>query len=151
MEQLFSKIELLQNSASADEIERHLHACDRLFVPRLSSRVDIPSYASKIFKHAYRCEAWHHHHLIGMVAAYLNDFENKTGFITSVSIERAYQGRGLARRLLQQCIDAAKDHSILQLKLEVNSSNLPAIKLYRDFGFESERAEGDIIKMIKKI
>lgn len=56
--------------------------------------------------------------------------------LLNISIERGVQGQGYGARLLQFVMELAAAHGGRQLLLEVRLSNAPAIKLYRQFGFE---------------
>jgi ribosomal protein S18 acetylase RimI-like enzyme/2-polyprenyl-3-methyl-5-hydroxy-6-metoxy-1,4-benzoquinol methylase len=124
------------NKASAAQIADHLLHCDADFVPPLSGRVEINDYARKIVSKATRFEAWSGSTLVGLVAAYCNDQENRIAYISSVSVLRAWTGKGIASRLMSQCIEHAKASGMRQIGLEVAGDNTPAIKLYEKGGFE---------------
>lgn len=126
----------LLNKASAAQIADHLLRCDVDFVPPLSGRVEINDYARKIESKATRFEAWSDGTLVGLVAAYCNDQESRIAYITSVSVLRAWTGKGIAARLMSQCIEHAKASGMRQISLEVGGDNAPAIKLYKKSGFE---------------
>lgn len=55
--------------------------------------------------------------------------------LLNISIARAFQGRGLGRRLLQHFIEIACRHGGQMMFLEVRSSNTSAIGLYESMGF----------------
>lgn len=128
-------VEYLLNKASELEIAKHLLDCDADFIPPLSNRVDISRYAHKIASRATRFEAWSGSTLVGLIAAYCNDQENRIAYITSVSVMREWVGQGIAADLLKQCITYAKDSGMRQISLEVESNNQPAIGLYEKQGF----------------
>lgn len=129
------EIEYLINKASLTEITEHLLSCDADFVPRLSARVNIKAYAKRIAGNAIRIEAWTSGTLIGLVAVYCNDLERGTAYITSVSVLRAWVGKGIATRLVSRCIEQAKASQMKRIGLEVSKENAPAIKLYEKSGF----------------
>ena len=91
-------VEYLTNKASVAEIADHLLRCDTDFVPPLVGRVEITDYAKKIANMAMRFEAWAGGTLIGLVAAYCNHQESRIAYITSVSVLRAWMGKGIAAR-----------------------------------------------------
>ena len=77
--------------------------------------------------------------------AKLND--NKVGFVTatcvqdfadieSVFVNPNYRGKGIAKSLLTVLEKELKEVGIQNVLLEVRSSNLPALSLYKGFGFE---------------
>lgn len=128
------------NTASATEMVAHLTHCDLNFVPPLSSRVEISAYAAKIASSAIRCEAWSQDSLIGLVAAYCNDQNSRIGYITSVSVSSEWTGKGIATRLMQQCIAQAALSGMSLIKLEVARDNTQAISLYKKLGFCIDQA-----------
>ena len=128
-------VEYLTNKASVAEIADHLLRCDTDFVPPLVGRVEITDYAKKIANMAMRFEAWAGGTLIGLVAAYCNHQESRIAYITSVSVLRAWMGKGIAARLMGVCIEYAKASGMQQIGLEVTVQNAPAIKLYAKSGF----------------
>ncbi|OQV39702.1 ribosomal-protein-alanine N-acetyltransferase [Pantoea vagans] len=53
----------------------------------------------------------------------------------NIAVDPAFQRRGLGRQLLQHLIDELIKRDVLTLWLEVRASNLPAITLYEQLGF----------------
>lgn len=140
-------VEFSLNAASAAQITRHLLRCEADFVPPLSGRVAIDDYARKIARNATRFEAWSGETLIGLVAAYCNDQEKRVAYITSVSVLQAWVGKGIAARLLGQCVENAKASGMRKICLEVARANNPAIKLYEKSGFVARKANASVITM----
>lgn len=130
-----AEIEYLSNQASAGQIAEHLLYCDAYFVPPLSGRVEISSYAQKMVDKATRFEAWASGTLAGLVAAYDNNQEKRIAYITSVSVLKEWTGQGIAERLMNQCVEYVKASGMWQIRLEVAAENTPAIKLYEKSGF----------------
>jgi ribosomal-protein-alanine N-acetyltransferase len=121
--------------ASKNSILTHLNECNYSFIPPLSETVNLDQYSDKISSHAETFEVWTKERLISLVAAYLNDFEKKVGFITNVSTSPEYSGNGLAQKLLKNCIDHAKKLGFISLLLQVHCENTSAINLYKKFNF----------------
>ena len=140
-------VEYLLNKASELEIAKHLLHCDADFIPPLSNRVDINNYAQKIASRATKFEAWSGDTLVGLVAAYCNDQENRLAYITSISVLREWMGQGIAANLLKQCITHAKDSGMRQISLEVASNNQPAIGLYEKNGFVAGQTNTPFVNM----
>jgi len=140
-------VEYLSNKASETEIAEHLSRCDADFVPPLGGRVELSAYAQKIASRATRFEAWSNGALVGLVAAYCNDEDKRVAYITSVSVLKTWIGRGIAKRLLSQCIEHAKISGMLQISLEVASDNAPAVNLYEENGFVAGKENAPFISM----
>ena len=128
-------IDTRRNRAGAAQIDTHLRACDNSFVPALSRRVEIDAYAGKIVARAERFEAWSGDHLIGLLAAYCNDPEQRVAFVTSVSVAPQWQGRGIASLLLQDCIEHVRRSGMQRIELEVNVRSSAATHFYKKHGF----------------
>jgi ribosomal protein S18 acetylase RimI-like enzyme len=140
-------IEFGLNRADEAEIARHLRSCDTDFVPPLSGRVEVDAYAHKIVSKADRFEAWADGELVGLIAAYCNDVEHSIAFITSVSVRREWQGRGLASQLLQRCIGHVATSGFKRVELEVDRANSSAIKLYEGTGFKVDKVTDSSMMM----
>jgi ribosomal protein S18 acetylase RimI-like enzyme len=123
------------NDASEAQIGHHLEECDTEFVPQLSVRTDIRGYANRLATRSTRFEAWHQAELVGLVAAYFDGAEDRSGFITSVSVLRQWNRMGIASRLISQCVERARESGLERVRLEVGRDNLAAITLYERMSF----------------
>ncbi|MED5388733.1 MAG: ribosomal protein S18-alanine N-acetyltransferase [Pseudomonadota bacterium] len=56
--------------------------------------------------------------------------------VLNIAVAPAWQRRGIARRLLQQAMEAARADAMTVVYLEVRESNQSAQALYRQLGFE---------------
>jgi ribosomal protein S18 acetylase RimI-like enzyme len=140
-------VEYQLNKASEVEIAEHLARCDADFIPPLSGRIEIKSYAKKIVSKAMRFEAWSGTMLVGLVAVYCNDQVNRVAYITSVSVLREWLQNGIATRLMAQCITHAKVLEMRQISLEVGEKNFGAIKLYEKNGFIPGKLNTPLVTM----
>ena len=57
------------------------------------------------------------------------------GDITNVAVHPAHRRRGIAAKLVEALLDAARDEGITAIHLEVRAGNTPAIALYESRGF----------------
>jgi ribosomal protein S18 acetylase RimI-like enzyme len=140
-------IEYREQSAGAEVIQAHLESCSPRHEPPLAPRVDLRAYALKIQGHATTFEAWADGALVGLVAAYLNDTDTRTGYITNVSVADGYVGRGIASKLMRMCLERAAAAGMQAVKLEVGRGNAAAIALYRKLGFGESGRRDDFITM----
>jgi ribosomal protein S18 acetylase RimI-like enzyme len=109
--------------------------CDRDFIPNLSSRINISDYSVKLFNDAKRFEAWNGSELVGLVAAYFNDTETLSVYITNVSVKKEFQRQGIARSLVIKCTNDAMVGGFKDVCLEVAPNNNPALAMYKSIGF----------------
>jgi len=58
------------------------------------------------------------------------------GEIYRVAVRSEYRQRGIAYRLLDYSVKTSRGKGLENLFLEVRSKNIPAIKLYRAYGFD---------------
>lgn len=134
-------------TASRADMHSHLKKCDDMFMPPLSSRVDLVEYSNKLFDKSVSFEAWHRTVLIGMANAYLAGADNGAGFITNVSVLVDYRGKGVASKLLTMCLEHLRNHGVSLVRLEVSCQNHPAIKLYSSAGFRTVKRSGENLLM----
>jgi ribosomal protein S18 acetylase RimI-like enzyme len=127
------------NRVGAEKIAAHLRASNTGFVPSLSNRVNIDEYARKIADKAQHFNAWLNNRLIGFMATYCNQTTSQSlkdaAFITSVSVLPDWQGRGIASRLMKDCITHVYNLGFVRIKLQVDNRNSVAKALYERFGF----------------
>jgi ribosomal protein S18 acetylase RimI-like enzyme len=96
-------------------------------------------------------EAWSQGILIGLVAAYLNDQETRTDFITTVSVISDYAGQGIAKELLQHRIVRARDLGFVEIHPEVHPGNMRAISLYTSEGFVVSERRAEALMMTPQL
>lgn len=135
-----------EDRASEMEILAHLQRCDARFVPPLSTRVDLPTYAHRLYTRARRFEAWADDSMIGLLASYL-DNGGGTAFISNVSVEEGFLGCGVASTLLAQMIACAGMEGLTHVRLHVNTANVAAQNLYEKHGFRTCTGAGEQMLM----
>ena len=65
-------------------------------------------------------------------------FAPDEGQIINIATHPDHRRKGAARKLMEAIIDDAKARGFVQLSLEVRVGNIPAIELYRSYGFTIE-------------
>ena len=143
MEKLFYKL----NTANEKQINLHLEKCKEFFVPPLDQTVAIDEYANRIFKNSITFEAWVDQALVGLIAAYYNDFDKYVGYITNVSVDQSMKGQRVATVMMEHCIQYAKENYFKAIRLEVNQHNEAALQLYKKFNFIETDSKKDSILM----
>ena len=56
--------------------------------------------------------------------------------ITDIVVKKSFRRQNIGSILLKQLISLSKKQNVTSITLEVNSTNLPAQKLYENFGFK---------------
>ncbi|MDQ2943217.1 MAG: GNAT family N-acetyltransferase [Candidatus Dormibacteraeota bacterium] len=140
-------IEFREGTATQEDIQAHLEGCDGNFSPRLSLKVDIHEYSRKVSTKSQTFEAWFGDTLVGLVAAYLTDSGARSGFITNVTVAKAFMGRGIASVLLDRCLDRSRQEGMEAIGLEVSMQSREAIRLYEKLGFSELERKGEIVVM----
>jgi ribosomal protein S18 acetylase RimI-like enzyme len=142
-----SQIKYKTKTATVKEIYSHLKECNYNSYPHLDERVNVKEYSIKLFDKSVTFEAWVDNILVGLVATYFNDMENRSGYITNVSITKNYMGLGIASELMNMCIRYASQYNFKEIELEVYKDNNPAILLYKKYGFMDCKNRGDFVLM----
>jgi ribosomal protein S18 acetylase RimI-like enzyme len=135
------------NTAEENDIFIHLKECNDYFIPYLDETVNIASYSKKIFYNAVKFEVWDKEFLVGILAVYLNNLNNRIGYITNISVLNKYSRRGIASNLIKNCIKYAAKKNFKEIVLEVNNGNESAINLYRKFRFTEISKNSNNTKM----
>lgn len=128
-------INFKQKKLSKNEIFNYLIENQDIFIPRLDTRLNIAEYALKLHMYARHFCAFNNEKLVGLIACYYNDHLSRTGFISSVSVNKKYQGLGIMTNLLDLVIDYGKKNNFEKLKLEVRLENNSVTAIYKKVGF----------------
>ena len=62
----------------------------------------------------------------------------KIAGIEIINVDPRYHGEGIGSRLLSAAEEDMKNKKINKVRLEVSTGNIPAIRLYKKFGFKQE-------------
>lgn len=57
--------------------------------------------------------------------------------LNNIVVKKSCRGKGIGGELLESLIELCSDMSIKSFTLEVNTENIPAINLYKKFGFKN--------------
>lgn len=134
-----------RNRADEAALLAHLQAADAQFLPSLSSRVDLSDYAAKLHRWAERFEAWDGSELVGLVATYCNS--PASAFVSSVSVLPSWQGCGVARELMHQCLLHVRQSGLTSVSLHVSPQAGAAVSLYRALGFAEESRDDSRLEL----
>lgn len=128
-------MEILRKQLTKESILRYLSDNSEIFIPPLVPRIKLEEYADKISKYATHFSAYYNNEIVGLMACYFNHPQKEIGFITSISVIKNFQDKGIAIKLIEESIRYAKSQKYKKLRLEVFQQNLPAITLYHKMLF----------------
>lgn len=113
-----------------------LKSSDLEFTPSLSSRINLHNYAKKLHDNGSLFEAYIDRELVALVVMYANDNITKNAYITYVYCKKEYRKLGIANQLIKNAFEKLKENNFKSVSLEVTTDNVPAINLYKKFGFK---------------
>ena len=121
----------------------------RLFQPKdtfpvihLSSKVLTEHYDSGLFSYLYESSPWgfwvceFNQEIIGFIIGI--QFQERTGRILMIGIEKAYRKQGIAQMLLKQILTEFQKRFLTIIELEVKTTNKTAITFYQKNHFKIE-------------
>jgi mycothiol synthase len=121
----------------------------RFTVQGIQSRIDeLPDFDPARFL----C-AWDGDQIVSMVLAHGSLFygEPHDAWVWLVGTRQAYQGRGLARILLNRVLTICKAHGYQRVGLHVDSENPPAVTLYEKLGLKKTRQRVHFEKVLGEV
>ncbi|MGO2169059.1 GNAT family N-acetyltransferase [Pseudoalteromonas sp. AOP31-A2-14] len=111
-----------------------LIAVDSDFYPSLSSRVNLEQYTSKLLEKGRVFGVYKENKLIGAVAIYMNDVDNKVSYCPFIAVLPDFRAQGISLLLIESAIAELKRQEFKKLSLTVRADS-PASKLYKKVGF----------------
>jgi mycothiol synthase len=75
----------------------------------------------------------------------VSDREPATGEVYVIGVAPAAQGTGLGRQLLAAGLDHLRGRGVGEVVLYVEADNVPAVRLYRSFGFTHDAEDTDVM------
>lgn len=126
-----------------------LGTCDKDFMPILSQRIDIGSYAKKLSQYAQVYCLVSEKQIFGMCAIYLNN--GIEAFITSFNVTQQFQNQGYGKILMQHVLHEAKQQNYKIIILEVDKNNEKAILFYKKNSFVVEEEHENWLVMKAKL
>ncbi len=132
---------LTYRSFSVHESElltRLLIQLDSSFPIPLSEKTELSSYAKKLLGSGTAYGAWEDGQPVGICGFYANDLTAGKAYVSVLGVLSSHQRRGIARKLLQDCLVLCRRAGMHWCCLYTHKTNLGAIALYRSFGFTEE-------------
>lgn len=82
--------------------------------------------------------------IVGMIGAFTNPEEPGVATVVGVYVSPSARGKGIGRAMLQAILAVVFTAGIPTARLGVNSEQVPALSLYRSFGFEVYESESSL-------
>lgn len=117
-----------------DSIFTFLSEIDLDFPTPLSQRIDLKDYSKKLVSYATIFKISHDDEIIGMVALYCNNVEDRYAYIPLLGVLKDFRGLGISSMLMKLAINYAKKLGFR--KLGVHTENDIALKTYLSLGFQ---------------
>ena len=136
---------------NADRILLFLLRTADNFIPSLAQRVDLGTYSVKLAGNAINIFLNTNEQDIAHGAIYLSNKHDAVVFLTSFGVDKLWWGRKIGERLMQEIEQISKVEGASAIRLEVDRSNLPAMRFYRRLGFETRDALIETNVMIKHL
>jgi ribosomal protein S18 acetylase RimI-like enzyme len=140
-------IEYRRTRLTHSEIYKYLSENDNDFIPPLSTRKNITDYSLKLAENSVQFCAFDNKKIIAIVACYFNNLENRSGFISTVSVMKGYQQMGICKALLADVKKYGVENNFISICLEVKCRNQNAVKIYKKAGFKEVSMKDDFIYM----
>lgn len=107
---------------------------DKLFIPTLSTLVDLKEYTEKIFNNATCFAYLEEGEIIALSIAYVNKAPQET-YGTYLAVKPEFEADGLGLDLVRKAIGYAKEFGSSGFSLQIRSSNKMLLKFYLHQGF----------------
>lgn len=104
----------------------------------LPGRVSLDAYSEKLSRWAHVAKLCETDEPVGIAAVYMNDYMQRTAYISLIGILEEYQDRGYGRKLMEYCIKKSIKAGMTTIALEVDLTNYKAINFYLKNGFAEE-------------
>ena len=114
IDQLTFRIENLSQEVTFTFLKK----VDHLFIPKLSSTLNMKDYARKLSEKAISFTVYDGDELISFAVCYFNDQQSQIGYITMLVTMKAYQKQGIASKLIVNLANYGKINNYKQIQLE---------------------------------
>ncbi len=127
----------IEKCSDLGKVKELVSVFEKQLTPTLSElHIDIDAYAEKIFCHGQLYGAVNPNGgCNGILAAYMNDKEKKTAYLTLLAVKSDCRGLKLGEKLLCTAEKEAKELGMKQFSLEVRMDNINAIGFYKAHGY----------------
>jgi len=124
------------NKCNYDNLLNFLSEVDSDFPVPISQGVDLEDYTQKLLSKATLCIESDDDKILSLVAGYTDNLVNNLAYIAIVATVGDGRGKGYAKKLVKEFLEIAKSKNADGVHLYAVKTNVPAVNMYRDIGFE---------------
>ena len=134
------------------KIEQVLLLFDASFPRPLSDRIgSLENYARKLADNAVVYIVSSEENIAGFAACYCNETMTKQAFMAQLVVHDSYRGLNIGGMLVELCIEKSRQEGMEKIILEVDDNNVPAINLYKKYGFTNPQEASEFSHFWEKI
>lgn len=120
-----------------EKIVEFIQDMDNFFNPPIGKQIFLDDYVKKVKNQGYILgNLSNEKNINGLIGFYANDQVNQKAFISYLSVNPKYQGKGLAKKLIRQVLRACREKNMKICQVTTWSENQNALSLYRQLGFQ---------------
>lgn len=116
------------------DISSFLYSIDDDFIPKLSERLCIDNWVSKILLKAELICAKTDNKTVGLIVFYANDNNSHTAYISLLGVSSTFRKQGIGTDLLVRSFKKMKEKGMIIVGIHTNKEN--ALELYKKTGFK---------------
>lgn len=120
---------------SQEEVYSYFVSNQEIFIPPLSDRVNLKEYSAKLVAYSTHFCVFTGKELTGFAAGYFNHPKREMSFLSTLSVVKEFQNKGIGSELLRTVINYGTSKGFDELRLIVYDANTDAVKLYTRTGF----------------
>ena len=125
-------------------IVEFIYSMDKFFNPPIGKQVSLEEYVEKLKENGYILGVLdNEHNVVGLIGFYANDELNYKAFISYLSIDPHYKGKGLAKLLIRAACGICVEENMKTCGVTTWSGNKSALNLYRKIGFSEINRKQD--------
>jgi len=108
---------------------------DNDYFEKLSDRVDIDEYSSKLLENAIQFTLTDNTNLIGLSPCYFNNEDEKIAYISSLTIKDGYRGNKLGSEMIEHIATYARSKHFKKILVKIHYDNAISQNFYHKNGF----------------
>lgn len=121
-----------------DKIKKIVYEFDGEFIESVVARANFVKTLNKILDKAFVIVAIMENGIVGFSTFYINDFEDKTVYISLFAVRQKYQGMHLGSMMMDYIKSMSVLNNFEKIRLEVDNVNINGIEFYKKNSFVYE-------------